>query len=309
MSWQPISLTPPQFFDTNGDPASGYILKAYKSGTTTNTSFATDSTGDTTATSIALNADGYPEVSSNIVIPHIDQAFKLALYASQTAADADSGAKWTIDGLTPYLATVNNGDWSGTDLALVNGGTGASSASGARTNLGLGSLAIQDTVNNSDWSGTDLAIANGGTGASTAAAAFTALKQDATTSATGVVELATSAEITTGTDNTRAITPKGLADAGLGAPSSSAGTTGHLQWGDWVLNWGQVNVTANSTASATFDQAYSTACYQVVASGQNPDPSETSSAAVGAKSFTTTGCTLWNNNDSTITVSYFAIGK
>lgn len=61
--------------------------------------------------------------------------------------------------------------FNGGDLPLTMGGTGASSASAARTNLGLGSLATASGVNNGNWSGTDLAIANGGTGASDAASA------------------------------------------------------------------------------------------------------------------------------------------
>lgn len=58
--------------------------------------------------------------------------------------------------------------------------------------------------------GTDVAIADGGTGASTASAAFTNLKQAASTTVTGVVELATDAETAAGTDTSRAVTPSNL---------------------------------------------------------------------------------------------------
>lgn len=96
----PIAFTVPQYVDVNGDPYSGAVLKPYRAGTTTNIVFANDSAGTTTAGSVQLNANGFPELSGNIIIPHIAETYKLALYPNQAAADSDTGAIWTIDNIT-----------------------------------------------------------------------------------------------------------------------------------------------------------------------------------------------------------------
>jgi hypothetical protein len=107
-TYYPISNTVPQYQTSTGALASGYVLKAYRAGTSTVISMATDYTGATTATSIALNASGYPVVSSNVVIPHLAEDYKFALYPTQAAADANSGAIWTVDNIR--LSNISNAE-------------------------------------------------------------------------------------------------------------------------------------------------------------------------------------------------------
>lgn len=97
-TYYPISYTVPQYINASTNaPYSGAVLKAYSAGTSTPISMATDYTGNTTATDAILNASGYPTVSGNVIIPHLSENYKLALYPTQAAADANSGAIWSID--------------------------------------------------------------------------------------------------------------------------------------------------------------------------------------------------------------------
>ena len=103
MAYVQIHNTVPHYHTDDGSLASGYVIKAYLEGTSTATNLYTDSAGTSAGTSIALNARGEPEVSGNTIIPYFDDSiiYKLSLYPTQAAADADTGAEWSIDGINP----------------------------------------------------------------------------------------------------------------------------------------------------------------------------------------------------------------
>lgn len=159
--------------------------------------------------------------------------------ASDAEVDAGTGSKW-VKVSQLIRATVKT---ISSILPLTLGGTGASTAAGARTNLGLGSVATENTV----------PVAKGGTGATTATAARTNL---------GLGDAAA---------KTVAVTPAGAADAGKLPALDATGKlpvgfvplpdltyvpeAGHATTADSATTAGSANTATSATTAASATNA------------------------------------------------------
>ena len=145
---------------------------------------------------------------------------------NRITANADSidiSASYVGQASITTLGTITTGVWTGTAIAVANGGTGATDASTARTNLGLGTIATQNansvTITGGSITGiTDLAVADGGTGASDASTARTNL-------GLGTIATQNASNVTISGGSITGITDLAVADGGTGASDASTART------------------------------------------------------------------------------------
>jgi len=153
------------------------------------------------------------------------------------------------------LGTIGTGVWQGTEIGLGYGGTElvgetdgkivVADGNGAPVHLDIGSstaITILGTIATGTWEGSSISTtytdakvtsvsAGDGIDVDTTTGAVTVTAEDASTTNPGVVELATTAETTTGTDTARAVTPDGLKDGYQG--STNVTTLGTIATGTW----------------------------------------------------------------------------
>lgn len=223
---------------------------------------------------------------------YVTDAEKAALHAhaNKTALDNVSGVN-TGDQTLPTWSTI-----SGKPAVVAEGATQAD----ARTAIGAGT--------------SNLAIGTTGT---TAAAGNRA----ATETATGMVELATTAEATTGTDTTRAVTPAGLkAVADTKAPTTHASTHAAAGSDPVTLTSAQIGdltetvqdivgafLVAGTNVTVTYNDAANTFTLNATASGGTTDP-EVVRDVIGAAMVAGSGIQITvNDAGDTITVASTAV--
>jgi len=125
----------------------------------------------------------------------------------------------------------------------------------------------------------------------------------ATQTLMGIAEVATAAEIVTGTDDARMMTPAGAAG------SKSLAANGYFIFpGGLKVNWAKITAAANTTTGVTFASAFTTACYgtqvTMVDAGTN-DCYELKLEAEPSLS----GAVIRNTNPYILTVYVLAWGK
>ena len=218
----------------------------------------TDTNTTQAARNLRLNLTGTSGGARNLVVPAIEKVYIInnGLADAVTVKNSTGTGIAVPAGKTMYLyndstnvvdaITHLSSLTLATALPLTSGGTGATTDANARTNLGLGSMAVQNATSISVSGGTitgitDITVADGGTGASNATDARANLSAAKTGSNNDITELTgltvplsvaqggTGINTSTGTGSVVRATSPTIASATLSDPTLSGTATAPTQ--------------------------------------------------------------------------------
>jgi len=201
------------------------------------TTVGTVTTGTWQATTVAIAYGGTGATDAANARTNLGLAIGTNVQAYNSTLDAVSNGTYTGDDSITTVGTVTTGTWNASTVAIAYGGTGATDAANARTNLGLAigtnvqaynstldavsngtytgddSITTVGTVTSGTWQATAVGIAYGGTGATDAANARTNLGLAIGTNVQAYdAELAALAGVTSAADKLPYFTGSGTAD-------------------------------------------------------------------------------------------------
>lgn len=132
-----INLATGKVYEINGTSVlSGSTLGSGVTGSSL-TSVGTISTGTWNGTTIAIANGGTGSTTASDARTALGLAIGSDVQAYNSTLAAVAGGTYTGDDSIVTVGTITAGTWNGTTIAIANGGTGSTSASGARTALGL----------------------------------------------------------------------------------------------------------------------------------------------------------------------------
>lgn len=101
------------------------------------TSVGTIGTGTWQGTAVGISYGGTGATSASAARTALGLAIGTDVQAYNSTLAAVAGGTYSGDDSITTVGTISTGTWNGTDIAIADGGTGASDAATARTNLGL----------------------------------------------------------------------------------------------------------------------------------------------------------------------------